>query len=209
MRKIKRKDNNKAAISKSDLSRLRRILRLVIYGFSIATLFWYFWSLIGLFLGSLYFIFSKDRAWKRNGIVLAFAIGFITVFVRFYHEIAPLTIVIWFSVIFILSYSIFLAFLEILKRKNISLKKMMLVLRNFERLSNKKRKVIGLIVVFIPITLWTSVSIDLGVMFDNNPRLLWINTPTMANPDETFEVTVEAWDSFERLSAVYKGSVEF
>ncbi|MFX1242471.1 MAG: DUF3604 domain-containing protein, partial [Promethearchaeota archaeon] len=85
----------------------------------------------------------------------------------------------------------------------------MVVLRNFERLSNKKRKVIGLIVVFTPISLWTSVSIDLGVMFDNNPRLLWINIPTMANPDEIFEVTIEAWDSFERLSAVYKGRVEF
>ncbi|MFX1391544.1 MAG: DUF3604 domain-containing protein, partial [Promethearchaeota archaeon] len=151
----------------------------------------------------------KDKAWKRNGIVLAFNVSFITVFVHFYHEIAPLTIVIWFSVIFILSYSIFLVFLEIIKRKNISIKKIMELIRNFERLSNKKHKTIELIVILFPITLWTSVSVDFSVMFDNNPRLLWINAPTMANPDEIFEITVEAWDSFERLSAVYKGAVDF
>jgi hypothetical protein len=209
MRKRKIHDSNKASSSKKNLSYLRRIPRLMLYGFCIVTLFWYFWSLIGLFIGILYFMFLKEKAWKRNGIVLAFAIGSITVFVHFYHEIAPLPIVIWFSVIFILSYSFFLAFLEILKRRNITVKKIIRVSHNYERLSNRKRMAIGLIVVFIPITLWTSVSIDLGVMFDNNPKLLWVNTPTMANPDEIFEITVEAWDGFERLSAVYKGNVEF
>ncbi|MFX0020717.1 MAG: DUF3604 domain-containing protein [Candidatus Hermodarchaeota archaeon] len=209
MRKTKRQESNETTTLKRDLSRLKRMPRLMLYGFSIVTLFWYFWSLIGLIIGVMYFIFIKDKAWKRNGIVLVFYIGSITVFVHFYHEIAPLSIVIWSSVTFILSYLFFILILEILKRKNINIKKIAQWSQSYERLSNKKRKAIGFIAIVIPITLWTSVSIDLGVMFDNNPKLLWINAPTMANSDEIFEITVEAWDPFERLSAVYKGTVEF
>ncbi len=209
MRKTIRQESNEITALKRDWSRLRRMPRLMLYGFSIVTLFWYFWSLIGLINGLMYFLFINDKAWKRNGIVLAYYIGSITVFIHFYHEIAPLLILIWSTVTFILSYSFFIAFLEVIKRKNINVKKISQWSQSYERLSNKKRKAIGFIAILIPITLWTSVSIDIGVMFDNNPKLLWINTPTMANPDEVFEITVEAWDPFERLSAVYKGTVEF
>ncbi len=209
MRKTKRQERYETKSLNRGFSRLRRMPRLMVYGFGIVTLFWYFWCVIGLIIGVMYYIFIKDKAWKRNGIVLAFAIGSITVFVDFYHEIAPLLIVIWFSVFFILFYFLFAVVLEILKRKNISLKKIIQMSHRYAKLSNKKRKAIGLITVFIPITLWTSVSIDLGIMFDNNPRLLWVNAPTMVNINETFEITVEAWDAYERLSAVYKGNVEF
>ncbi len=209
MRKKQRQDNNELLTSKREWSRLKRMPRLMVYGFGIVTLFWYFWSVIGLFIGIMYYIFLKDKAWKRNGIVIAIAIGFITVFVHFYHEIAPLTIVIWYSVSFILSYSFFLFILEILNRKKISVKKIVQWCQSYEKLSKNRRSAIKLIAIVIPITLWTSVSIDLGVMFDNNPRLLWVNAPTMVKNNETFEITVEAWDPFERLSAVYKGDVEF
>jgi hypothetical protein len=208
MRKAKRQENKKIYSSKRNLSPLRRLPRLIVYGFGIITLFWYFWCVIGLFIGVIYYIFLKDKAWKRNGIVLAIAIGFITFFVHFYKEIAPLQIVIWYSVIFIISYSIFLAFLEILKKKKIEVKKIIQWSQIYVRLS-KKRRAIELIIIFIPITLWTSVSIDLGVMFDNNPKLLWVNAPTMVKINEKFDITVEAWDPFERLSAIYKGIVEF
>ncbi len=183
--------------------------RLMVYGFGIVTLLWYFWCVIGLIIGVLYYIFFNDKAWKRNGIVLASAIGFITIFVHFYKEIAPLPIVIWFFVIFIISYSIFLLILDILRRKKISVNKITQWYQSYEKFSKKKQRAIELIVIFIPITLWTSVSIDLGVMFDNHPRLLWVNAPTMGSINETFDITVEAWDPFERLSAVYKGRVEF
>jgi hypothetical protein len=209
MRKAKGHKNHKTLSLKKQWSRLKRMPRLILYGFGIVTLFWYFWCVIGLFIGVMYYIFIKDKAWKRNGIVLAISIGFITVFVHFYKEVAPLQIVIWSSVILIISYSIFLAILEVLKRKNISVKKFIDWYQTYGRVTRKRRRAIEIFVVLIPISLWTSVSIDLGVMFDNNPRLLWINAPTMVNVDETFEITVEAWDPFERLSAVYKGIVEF
>ncbi|MFX1570027.1 MAG: DUF3604 domain-containing protein [Promethearchaeota archaeon] len=207
--KRKKQDISKVATSKREWSRLRRMPRLVVYGFGIVTLFWYFWSVIGLIIGVLYYIFIKDNAWKRNGVVLAIAIGFVTVFVHFYHEIAPLTIVIWYSIIFIISYSIYILGLEILKRKKITVKKIIQWSQSYESLSRRTHKAIELVVILVPITLWTSVSIDLGVMFDNNPRLLWVNAPTMIDLNDPFELTVEAWDSFERLSAVYKGKVEF
>ncbi|MHA2392066.1 MAG: DUF3604 domain-containing protein [Promethearchaeota archaeon] len=209
MRKKKERDINKISRSKREWSRLRRMPRLMVYGFGIVTLFWYFWCIIGLIIGVIYYIFVKDKAWKRNGIVLAVAIGFITVFVHFYKEIAPLPIVIWYSVSFILSYTFFLVILEILKRRNKSVKKIIQWYQRYERVSKKKRWVIEFLVVLIPVTLWTSVSIDLGVVFNNNPKLLWVNAPTMAKTNESFEITVEAWDPFERLSAIYKGNVEF
>ncbi|MFW9828219.1 MAG: DUF3604 domain-containing protein [Candidatus Thorarchaeota archaeon] len=209
MRKSNKEENHRKKFSKKELIRLKRIPRLIIYGFGIATLFWYFWSIIGLFIGVMYYIFLKNKAWKRNGIVLACVIGFITIFVYFYKEIAPLTIVIWYSVIFILSYSFFILILEILKKKNINLKKVINLSRKYDKLSRKKQWVIELIVIIIPITLWTSVSIDLGVIFDNNPRFLWVNAPSTVKINETFDITVEAWDPFERLSAVYKGNIEF
>jgi len=209
MRKIKEIDIKKVFSSKGKWPRLRRLPRLLVYGFGIVTLFWYFWCVIGLFIGIMYYVFLKDKAWKRNGIILAIAIGFVTVFVHFYKEIAPLPIVIWYSVIFILSYSLFLIILEFLKSKQITFSKFIHWSQTYEKLSKRKRRAIEFIVILIPITLWTPVSIDLGVIFDNKPRLLWVNTPTRANINETFEITVEAWDRFERLSAVYKGSIEF
>ena len=115
MIKTKKQDKNKELPSKREWSRLRRMPRLMVYGFGIVTLLWYFWCVIGLTIGVLYYIFLKDKAWKRNGIVLACAIGFITIFVHFYKETAPLPIVIWYFVSFIISYSIFLGILEILK----------------------------------------------------------------------------------------------
>jgi len=204
-----RQDNSKGALPKREFFRLKHISRLLIYGFGIITLFWYFWCIIGLIIGVFYYIFMKDIAWKRNGIVLASAISIVTVFVYFYKEIAPLLVVIWYSVIFIISYSVFIIILEIIKRKKISIKKIIQWHHVYDRLSIKKRRAIELLVSLIPISLWTSVSIDLGVMFDNTPSLLWINTPTMVKIDDTFEITVEAWDTFERLSAIYKGTVDF
>ncbi|MFW9821760.1 MAG: DUF3604 domain-containing protein [Candidatus Thorarchaeota archaeon] len=209
MIRSKAQKNKKKFPSKEGLSRLERMPRLILYGIGLITHFWYFWSVIGLVIGILYYIFLRDRTWRRNGILLATSISFITFFVFYFHEIAPLILVIWHSVIFILLNFFLLLVLEILKRKNFSVKRFNQWYLRYYRLSRKDRKAIKLVIIAIPITLWTSVSIDLGVWFDNNPRLLWVNAPSMANKNETFRVTVEAWDSFERLSAVYKGRIEF
>jgi hypothetical protein len=60
-----------------------------------------------------------------------------------------------------------------------------------------------------PVALWSSVSINLGVMFDNETRLLWIHAPTFVNRGDIFDLMVQAWDAYERLSATYTGSILF
>ncbi|MHA1725769.1 MAG: DUF3604 domain-containing protein [Promethearchaeota archaeon] len=64
-------------------------------------------------------------------------------------------------------------------------------------------------IILIPVIMWSSVHLDFGVMFDNKARMLWINVPSTVEKGESFEITVEAWDAFERLSAIYKGTVRF
>ena len=61
MRKKKRQDNNNVSPSKREWSRLRRMPRLMVYGFGIVTLLWYFWCVIGLIIGVLYYIFFNDN----------------------------------------------------------------------------------------------------------------------------------------------------
>jgi hypothetical protein len=66
-----------------------------------------------------------------------------------------------------------------------------------------------LAIILVPVALWWSVSINPGVLLDNNPRLLWIHAPTTVNAGTSFSLSVEAWDPYERLSAVYAGAVKF
>jgi hypothetical protein len=74
--------------------------------------------------------------------------------------------------------------------------------QNFQRL-------LVLLVILSPVAMWWSVSIDFGVMFDNRARLLWVHAPSTIAATDSFEITVEAWDPYERLSATYKGTVQF
>jgi len=64
-------------------------------------------------------------------------------------------------------------------------------------------------IILLPMVMWSSVYLDFGVMFDNKTRMLWINVPSVVEKGESFEISVEAWDAFERLSATYKGTVQF
>ncbi|MFW9948982.1 MAG: DUF3604 domain-containing protein, partial [Candidatus Thorarchaeota archaeon] len=191
-------------------SPLWRIPRLLLFGFAIFTHFWYFWSIIGITIGLLYFIFFKDWAWKRNGIILSVFISSITIYIFFYKEYAPLKLAIWSGIAFILGYFIILLVIEILKRKN-------LIIHHFKENFTKRiknvsliqKRIISMILIITPIGLWSSVNIDLGVMFDNNTRFLWINVPSKVNTGDNFTITIEAWDAFERLSATYTGRIEF
>ncbi len=187
-----------------------KLPRLCLYIFGIVSYFWYFWCVIGLVIGFLYFIFFQDRGWRRNGLVLAFAIGFINVLVFFYKAYSPLNLVIWSGLGIFLSYTVLLGINSLLKKKTEIISK--IKLRIDKKLMRVPRKIgfgLKFMVVLIPIISWSSVNLDFGVMFDNNPRLLWIHAPSNVNIAESFDVTVEAWDAFERLSAVYSGRVQF
>jgi len=192
------------------MSKWWRIPRLGLFLFGIFTYFWYFWSWIGLVIGLIYFIIFKDRAWKRNGLMLSFAICFITLFVYFYKDFSPLQLAIRTGLIIFLSYFFILVGIELLKKRvsiigNLKEK----YFQKIQRYPSKVRFGFKQTVILIPIILWSSVSIDIGVMFENKAKLLWIHAPSKINTGELFEVTVEAWDQFERLSATYNGRVEF
>jgi len=187
-----------------------RVPRLAFFLFGIFTYFWYFWCCIGLVIGLCYFIFFKDRAWKRNGLVLAFAVSFITLFVFFYKDFSPLQLTIRTGLIIFLSYFFILLGIELLKRRISIIKNLKeKYFQTVKRYPSNVRFGFTLSVILLPIILWSSVSIDIGVMFDNKTRLLWIHAPSKINTGEFFDLTVEAWDQFERLSATYNGRVEF
>ena len=187
-----------------------RIPRLFLYFFGIFTFFWYFWSIIGLLIGLILFILSKDIAWKRNGILLTYSIAFITLLVFYYKAFSPLNLAIWSGLGIFLSFAISLLIIAILKKKFGFIKNSKSkIINSYERFSRKARIVARIITIIIPLISWSMLSIDVEVIFDNSPRLLWIHAPSTVNTNETFELTVEAWDQFERLSATYIGIVSF
>ncbi|MBY9002862.1 MAG: DUF3604 domain-containing protein [Candidatus Lokiarchaeota archaeon] len=187
-----------------------RIPRLFLYFFGIFTFFWYFWSIIGLLIGLILFILSKDIAWKRNGILLTYSIAFITLLVFYYKAFSPLNLAIWSGLGIFLSFAISLLIIAILKKKFGFIKNSKSkIINSYERFSRKARIVARIITIIIPLISWSMLSIDVEVIFDNSPRLLWIHAPSTVNTNETFELAVEAWDQFERLSATYIGIVSF
>ena len=187
-----------------------RIPRILLYIIGIVTFFFYFWSFIGLLIGILYYIFFRDIAWKRNGVLLSYSITFITLLVFYYKMVPPLNLVIWSGLGIFLSFGMVLLMVNILRRKAKFIRTFnSRILIRFYRIPAKQRLAIKLAICITPLILWSRVSIDLEVMFDNNPRLLWVHAPSKVNLGDTFELKVEAWDQFERLSAIYEGMIDF
>ncbi|MBY9015821.1 MAG: DUF3604 domain-containing protein [Candidatus Lokiarchaeota archaeon] len=187
-----------------------RIPRILLYIIGIVTFFFYFWSFIGLLIGIFYYIFFRNIAWKRNGVILSYSITFITLLVFYYKSFPPLNLALWSGLGIFLSFSILLLIVSITKRKMAVLKEFNSQILNLINILPKKVQSVLKMAIFItPLILWSYVSIDLEVMFDNHPSLLWVHAPSKVNLSETFELKVEAWDQFERLSAVYIGTIDF
>jgi len=56
---------------------------------------------------------------------------------------------------------------------------------------------------------WGCVFINFDVAINNSMASLWIHVPTMVAANEAFNITVEAWDKYERLAGEYRGQVAF
>ena len=209
---MKKLSNNRIIknLQERDWSHWWRIPRMLLYIFGIVTFFFYFWSFIGLLIGIFYYVVFKDIAWKRNGVLLSYSITFITLLVFYYKAFSPLNLAIWSGLGIFLSFSILLLILSIIKRKKSLVKEInSQILNRIKKMPAKARLALKLVTIITPLILWSCVSIDLEVMFDNNPRLLWVHAPSKVNLGEPFELKVEAWDQFERLSAIYNGRVDF
>ncbi|KXH70484.1 MAG: hypothetical protein AM326_04370 [Candidatus Thorarchaeota archaeon SMTZ-45] len=198
----------------SDRNRILMVLlrmgRIILFAFGIFTTFWFFFSFIGLFIGIGCFFAFRESSWSQHGIVLAFAAGTATLLAHVVKSVAPLTMAIMSSIAILVLYSISSTILWIWHRLERTTPSMISELQAaMKTVPMNLRRLLILVIIFSPVLMWSSVSIDLGVMFDNRARLLWVHAPSTVITSASFEITVEAWDPYERLSATYKGTVQF
>ncbi len=186
-----------------------QILRLAVFLLGFTTIFMFFFSFIGITIGLCLLFLSKGRAWKLNGFVLAFSAAFSTWIAHVSVALSPLILAAVTGPVITVGYLLMKGIGEFFYNRG----KIHFQLPHFRNLTGKIKprwkKVLFLGIGVFPVFLWTSVSIDFGVMFDNSPQVLWVHAPTTANRSVNFNVTVESWDPYERLSAIYTGSVAF
>ncbi len=190
---------------------VKNIVLFSVFVFGMISIFWFFLNVIGLIIGLAYFLILKPKIARYNGLMLAIYEGFISILTHTYKEVSPLNLAIWYGLGFyllLLSLNIFVRFLS--KRK-VQINSLQSITNRINSIKIKPihKKVLKVILVASPIVMWSSVYIDFGVMFDNETKMLWINAPSTVDIGKDFQITVEAWDSFERLSATYSGTVQF
>ncbi|MBY9017055.1 MAG: DUF3604 domain-containing protein, partial [Candidatus Lokiarchaeota archaeon] len=178
----------------------------------------YFFSFIGLIIGLVYFLLIPNRQVKRLGILLSWTIGITTIIINGIAlsnaSGAPALSTVYFALIIgpslIAAYPIgFTIWKKITKNRTVT-HRFSLKLKEFnKKLSKNTKKALKILIIILPCVFWWSVNIDLNVMIDNDTRLLWVHAPSSAQIESNFIVTVEAWDAYERLSATYKGTVDF
>ena len=184
-------------------SRLHRTPRVLLFIFGIYTISWFWFSFTAIIIGISYMLFFSEKAWKRNGFVLAFSAAIGTYLAEtmgvLYLAIGIVIVMVWG-----LSVGIIHVVQANLKKRGKHIR-----LYRVRKLPSRVVMPIKVIAIIFPISIWSVVSINFVVMFDNTPRLLWIHAPSTVKLGDDFDVTIEAWDQFERLSAVYDGRVDF
>ncbi|NHI91950.1 MAG: DUF3604 domain-containing protein [Candidatus Lokiarchaeota archaeon] len=192
---------------------IARGARSLVYLISIYSIVLFWWSWTGILIGCIFFFLSKDPAWKLNGLILSITAGLTTFFVE---TIGVLWLIFGILVMFIYLFIIIgyhLGNRIYFKRKNKHIEVTKFIKKRYDQYTHKKRSIIKIgikvAIIALLLVLWSIVNINFMVMFDNNPRLLWVHTPTNINRTQEFSITVEAWDAYERVSANYQGYVEF
>ncbi|MFX1272533.1 MAG: DUF3604 domain-containing protein [Promethearchaeota archaeon] len=191
-------------------SRATRVLRPVVLIAGVLTIHMFFFSFIALIIGVAFFLLSKEPVWKRHGIIMAACASVSTYIADHGLGLSPLKLAFFYGTIPFVAYLAVHVVWEIFLRKRVDTSRWTdRLYASAKSLPRLAKMVAMLLIVLAPVTLWSSVNINLGVMFDNRPRLLWVNVPSVADTGSEFTITVEAWDAYERLSAVYKGTVQF
>jgi hypothetical protein len=208
-----------------------RILRLLLYVVGAFSIFWFFFSFIGVLIGVLLFAFSRDPRWRLHGFVLALCASISEFVAHTATALEPLHLAMRTGPVILASYLLAYLILALLvlprasgaspggpaERSPSILASLKARTRSFVTKSTRLARSLGrrartpltVVLIAIPVGLWASVSIHLGVLFDNAPRMLWIHAPSTVEPGQLFDVTVQAWDAYERLSATYRGTVRF
>ncbi|MHA2295071.1 MAG: DUF3604 domain-containing protein [Candidatus Hodarchaeales archaeon] len=191
---------------------LLKLFSIIIYFIGSFTIIFYFFNVIGLIIGILFFFGFKDVVWKCYGLVLAIAAS-VSAFIaqignQSLMEPIYLAMITGWGIL-ALYFLFFMIWKFWLSKYEYSKSWISKIQKSYKDLPKWAAVSILLVLVAIPATLWLTVNINFDVMLDNRPRLLWVNAPSTFGVDTDFNFTVEAWDSYERLSAIYKGTVEF
>jgi len=174
----------------------------------------FFFSWIALLIGAVYFFCFKG-AWRRWGFVLALAAALAAnAPLRGFDEITGIYPLFLVAYVVAGTFALYLLALaaDALLRRCQGYRQLKLKLKNkiAAAISTRPQRAAASIVLFlVPVALWASVNIDLAVISDNRPRLLWVHAPSTVSPGADFPFQVQCWDRFERLSALYRGTVRF
>jgi hypothetical protein len=213
-----------------------RALRLAAYAFGAASIFWFFFSSIGVLVGVLYFVFMRDPRWRLHGIVLAVAAATSEFVAHVGTALEPLHLAMRTGPVILGAYLVVWAAIGLPARVRsrrrllpgegrdravgrwLRFRRQTGGRRGLLQADGRRRfavvpgpagAVLSMVIALVPVGLWSSVSVHFGVLFDNAPRMLWVHAPSTLVPGEPFSFTVQGWDAYERLSAVYHGTVRF
>ncbi|MHA2377933.1 MAG: DUF3604 domain-containing protein [Candidatus Thorarchaeota archaeon] len=190
-------------------SRALRALRVVMFAVGLATMHMFFFSFIALIVGAVFFFLPQRLTWRSHGLAMTFAAG-VSAFVA--HKgtgMSPLKLAFFYGTVPLVGYLVLYYVLWWWTRRAGMPQLLSQLYIAGKSVPSRAKTPLMILIVLVPVGLWWVVDIDLGVMFDNEPRLLWVHTPSTVNRGTSFNVTVEAWDAYERLSATYKGNVQF
>jgi hypothetical protein len=203
---------------KSKMKTLLRLFLLLFFILGVYTTTTFFFSFVGLIIGLVYFVFIPNRQIKRLGILLSWTAAISTIIImsmaRSNASGAPTVSTVYIALIvgpaMIAAYSIgFIIWRKIKRKRKITLTLFPRIHEFNKGLSKNAKRVLTILIILIPSLSWWSVNMDLNVMIDNEARLLWVHAPSTAQIGSNIKVNVEAWDAYERLSATYKGTVDF
>jgi hypothetical protein len=190
------------------------ILRAFIYIGAVFSAIFYFFNIASIIVGVLYFIIFR-RIWRVHGLVLALSAAMASFFNHFIGskiEFYPLFFVVTMAWSILGTYFALLAFLKIRSMvKKVSFNGFFNLKENkaWMKLSPFVRFMLLSATILTPTMMWGGVSVNFNVLCNNKTILLWVHAPSTTDVSEEFDLSVQAWDSFERLSATYKGTVSF
>jgi hypothetical protein len=189
-----------------------RILKLLFFAAGVVTIFWYFFSFIGILIGILLFVASRDPRWRAHGFMLSLSAATSEFAAHTGSAVAPLLLGMQTGPVMLAGYLLLFLLLTWLmrgKRKRSSYRGtggasitdplaawIDSGLKIGGSIWRRARFPLTVILIGIPVGLWASVSIRPGVLIDNRPRMLWVHAPSTVVLGETFPVTVQAWDAY-------------
>ncbi len=185
------------------IQRSARVAGLVI---AVSTSIWFFFNFITLLIGAALVLCVRELRWKFHGAAIAFLSGLAAMVALRLSTTPPLGTLAKIMFTGLGLYTLLVLMENWLRRRFPRIKALV------ARIQAHPRALHGALIVggiLLPFGFWASVNLHPGVAFDQQPRMLWIHAPTTPAMATPFQVSVQAWDRYERISARYAGTVAF